>query len=111
MDIVSGCTIHRWAPLNHKQLRKLHGMAFGIPRIADDVYNCEPIPCKQFTNASGEAPDWVLSPEGARVIMSALPADYPYYETKLPTPPSNDHNKSTEECNRLPFLEGCFISE
>ena len=60
--------------LDHTQLRKLYGMAFGIPRIDDDVYKCEQIPGKLFTNASGEAPDWVLSQEGeggARVIASA----------------------------------------
>ena len=50
--------------LDHTQLRKLYGMAFGIPRIDDDVYNCEPIPGKLFTNASGVAQDWVPSLEG-----------------------------------------------
>ena len=66
--------------LDHAQLARLHGMTFGIPRIDDSIYKCEPIPGKLFTNASGEAPDWVLSPEGeggARVIMSAWPADFP----------------------------------
>ena len=60
--------------LNREQLVKLHGMAFGIPRFDDSVYKCELILGKLFTNASGEAPDWVLSPEvegGAHVIMSA----------------------------------------
>ena len=28
----------------HEQLARLHGMAFGISRINDDVYKCEPIP-------------------------------------------------------------------
>ena len=50
-------------PLDHKNVQLLHGMAFGIPRIDNNGYKCEPIPCKLFTNASGEAPDWVLSPE------------------------------------------------
>ena len=99
-------------PLDHKQLRKCHGLAFGIPRIDDDVYKCEPIPCKLFTNAGGEAPDRVLSPEGeggARVIMSAWPADMPYYETPLPTPPSSEHDVHTKDCTRLPIQEGCLI--
>ena len=59
--------------LDHEQLARLHGMAFGIPRIEDSVYKCELIPWKLFTNASGEAPDWVVLQEGeggAHVIMS-----------------------------------------
>ena len=51
-------------PLDHKNLKRLHGMALGIPRIDDNVYKCELIPGKLFTNASGKAPDWVLSQEG-----------------------------------------------
>ena len=101
-------------PLNHEQLAKLHGMAFAMPRIDDSVYKCEPIPGKLFTNASGEAQDWVLSPEGeggAHVIMSAWPADMPYYETPLPTPPSSEHEERTEDSTRLPIQEGCLISE
>ena len=39
-------------------------MAFGFPRIDDDVYKCEPILGKLIFNASGEAQDWVLSPDG-----------------------------------------------
>ena len=44
-------------------------MVFGIPRIDDDVYKCVPtrksrIPGQLFTNEYGEAPDWVLLPEG-----------------------------------------------
>ena len=100
-------------PFDHEQLARLHGMAFGIPRIDDFVYKCEQIPGKLFTNASCKAPDWVLSPEGevgARVIISAWPADIPYYETQLPTPPSSDHVGHTEECTRLPIPEGCLIS-
>ena len=50
--------------LNNEQLAKLHGTAFGIPRIDDSVYKCELILGKRFTNASSEAPDWVLSLEG-----------------------------------------------
>ena len=89
-------------------------MAFCIPRIDNNVYKCEPIPGKPFTNASGEAQDWVLSPGGDggdRAIMSAWPADFPYYISPLPTPPSNDHDERTEESTRLPILEGCLISE
>ena len=59
--------------LNHEQLAKLHGMAFGIPRIDDSVYKYEPTPGKLFTNTSVEVADWVLSLEGegdAHVIMS-----------------------------------------
>ena len=52
--------------LDHEQLARLHGMAFGIPSINGSVYKCEPIPGKLFTNASvsleGEG--------GAHVIMS-----------------------------------------
>ena len=84
--------------LNRKNLKRLHDMAFGIPRIDDAVYKCEPIPGKLFTNASGEAPDWVLSPEGEdgdRVIMSAWPKDYSYSVTPLPTSTSNDHDELT----------------
>ena len=60
--------------LDQEQLARLHGMAFSIPRIDDSVHKCGPIPTKLFTNASGEAPDWLLSQEGeggAHVIMSA----------------------------------------
>ena len=96
--------------LNRKNLKRLHDMAFGIPRIDDDVYKCEPIPDKLFTNARGEAPGWVLS-QGARVIMSAWPADFPCYMTPLPTLPSNDIDKFTKESTRLPIPEGCFITD
>jgi hypothetical protein len=51
-------------PLTRRQLAMLHGMAFGIQSINDPVYKCELIPGKLFTNASGDAPDWVLSLEG-----------------------------------------------
>ena len=98
---------------NHKQLRKLHGMAFGNPGVDNDVYKCEPIPGKLFTNASGEAPDWVLTQEGegsARMIMSAWPADFPYYESQLPTKPRDDHNEHAEDSARsapdYPFRRG-----
>ena len=100
--------------LDHEQLARLHGMAFGMTRIDDPVYKCEPIPRKLFTNTSGEAPDWVLLQEGeggARVIMSAWPADFPYYMTPPPTQPSNNHDERTEESTRLPIPEGYLISE
>ena len=96
--------------LDHQQLRRLHGLVFGIPRIDDDVHTYEPIPGKLFTNASGEAPDWVLSPEGgdaAKRIMSPWPASCDYY----PPSPRDDIDERTEESTRLPILEGCLISE
>ena len=51
-------------PLDRKNLKRLHGMAFCIPRIDDNVYKCEPSPGKLFTRASCEATNWVLSVEG-----------------------------------------------
>ena len=65
--------------LDNRQLQRHHCMAFGIPRIDDDVEKYQPIPGKLFTNASAEAPDWVLSPEGkggAKRIMAPWPVDF-----------------------------------
>ena len=87
-------------------------MAFGIPRIDDNVYTCEPIPGKLYTNTSGETPDWVLSPEGeggAKRIISPLPADFHYYPP--PMQPKNDNDERTEESTRLPIPEGFLIAE
>ena len=93
--------------LDHEQLARLHGMAFGIPSIDDDVDKCEPIPWKLFTNTSDEAPDWVLSVEGeggAHVIMLAWPADMPYYET-LRQAPSTRSAPSVWTQTRLVAME------
>ena len=42
-------------PIDHKTLKRLHCMAFGIPRIDDDVYRCVLIPGQLLTNAYGKA--------------------------------------------------------
>ena len=54
--------------LDHKNVKMLHGMAFEIPRIDNDVYKCEQIPGKLFTNASGEAPNWYCRLRGKVVL-------------------------------------------
>ena len=41
--------------LDHRKLRRLHGMAFGIPRIDDDVHKREPIPGKLFNGLQTQA--------------------------------------------------------
>ena len=97
-------------PVEDETLKRLHGMTFGIPRLDDDVYKCTPTPGQLFTNQWGDAPDWVLSPEGeggAKSIITPWPADCDYY------PPSSkkDICGRTEESTRLPIPEGCWISE
>ena len=90
--------------LNHEEQ---HGMSLDIPRTDDSVHKCEPILGNLFTIASGGAPDWVLSPEGgggARVIMLAWPADM-LWESR------SKQSGRTEDCTRLPILEGGLISE
>ena len=90
-------------------------MAFGIPRIDDSEYKCEPILGKLFTIASGEAPDWVLLQEGAggaQLIMSAWPAPaLRMYGTPPPTPPNSKPGGRTKDCTRLIIQEGCLNSE
>ena len=96
-------------PVEDKILR-LHSMAFGIPRINDNIYKCIPTPGQLFINKYGEAPDWVLSPEGgggAKRIMTPWPADCHNY----PPSPRDDIDERTEESTRLPIPEGCLISE
>ena len=84
-------------------------MAFGIPRI-DDVYKCIPTPGQLFTNEYGEAPDWVLSPEGeggAKRIITPWPANCDYN----PPSPRDGIDERTEESTRLQIPEECLISE
>ena len=50
--------------VTRKNLIRMHSMAFGIPRINGDAYTCIPTPGQLFTNKWGDAPDWVLMPEG-----------------------------------------------
>ena len=59
-------------------------MTFGIPRIDHDANTCIPIPGKLFTNQWGDAPDWVLMPEGvldAKRTITPWPADCEYYDS------------------------------
>ena len=53
-------------PVTHKNLIRLHSMAFGIPRITGNynAYTCIPTPGQLFTNQWGDAVDWVLMPKG-----------------------------------------------
>ena len=51
-------------PVTDATLNRLHAMAFGIPRIDDDAHKCTPTVGELFTNQWGDAPDWVLLPEG-----------------------------------------------
>ena len=97
-------------PIDHTNLKRLHGMAFSIARIDDDEYKCAKIPGQLFTNEYSEAPDWVLLPEGeggAKRIMTPWPAGCHYY----PPSPRDDIDERTVESTRLPILEGCLISE
>ena len=92
------------------RLDTVSSMAFGIPRIDDDVYKCIPTPGQLFTNEYCEAPDWVLSPEGeggAKRIITPWPASCDYY----PPSPREDIGERTEESTRLPVPEGCLIPE
>ena len=78
--------------------------------VLTDVYKCEPIHGNLFTNASGEAQDCVLKPEGGggeHVTMLAWPADTPCGSPPRGSKPS----MQTEECTRLPIPEGVLISE
>ena len=66
----------------YKDILRLHSMALGIPRINDSAYTCVPTPGQLFTNQWGDAPDWVLMPEGvfgATRTITPWPADCPYY--------------------------------
>ena len=97
-------------PIEDRNLKRLHSMAFGIPCINDDVYKCIPTPGQLFTNEYGEAPEWVLAPEGEggeKRIIIPWPADCGYY----PSSPKKDVGGRTKESTRLPIQEGCLISE
>ena len=85
LDTLSGCTM-RYAqfgmfdilPIEDKNLKRLHSMAFGIPRIDDDIYKCTPTSGQLFTNQWVDAPDWVLSPAGegcAKRSITPWPAE------------------------------------
>ena len=91
-------------------LTSLPSMAFGIPRIDDDIYKCIPTPGQLFTNKYGEAPDWVLLPEGegcAKRIIMPWPENCGYY----PPSPRKDIRGRSEESTRLSIPEGYLISE
>ena len=71
-------------PIPYKDILRLHSMALGIPRINDNAYTCVPTPGQLFTNQWGDAPDWVLMPEGvfgATRTITPWPADCPYCRT------------------------------
>ena len=77
-------------PVTHKNLIRLHSMAFGIPRINDNAYTCIPTPGQLFTNQWGDAQDWVLMQEGVSAqrgpLRHGLRIDYPgspeYYQSQ-----------------------------
>ena len=95
-------------PIEDKNLKQLHSMAFGIPRIDDDIYKCIPTPGQLFTNKYGEAPDWVLLPEGegcAKRIIMPWPENCGYY----PPSPRKDIRGRSEDSGKAPdypFLRG-----
>ena len=97
-------------PVTDATLNRLHAMTFGIPRVDDDVYKCTLQVGELFTNQWGDAPDWVLLPEGdggARRTITPWPASCGYYTQS----PKKDDGGRTTESTRLPIPEGCLISE
>ena len=80
----------------------------GKQKNDDDVYKGTPTPGQLFTNKWGDAPDWVLLPEGvggAKGIITPWPADCKYY----PPSPKKDIGGRTKASTRLPIQEGCFV--